>query len=130
MRYATGKAVLGVYLCVPGLMLIIYGRVEFLRYSSQPYSSLTIFEATFIAGALGVVIGIPLFLKGWPDTKKGRLILEVASQKKEFTISEISTQTGFSEEYVRKVISDLMKRDFLSGFLNDDRFEQRNLYDG
>ena len=130
MQYSSKKSIVAFMLTIPGLMAMIYARGQSLLSSSQPYSDLIVYEAVFIAGALGVVLGLILLGMGRPETKKGRLILEAASQKKEFTISEISTQTGFSEEYVRKVISDLMKRNFLSVFLNDDRFEQRERYDG
>ena len=117
-------------LIIPFLMLMVYARVEPLLYPSQPGSDLIIYEASFIAGGLAVVIGIILFVVGWPETKKGRRILEIASRKKEVSLSEISAQTGFSEEYIHKVIAELLDRGFLSGFLEDDRFVQRTLFEG
>jgi predicted HTH transcriptional regulator len=74
----------------------------------------------FWGGGIAVIVGVILFAKGFPETNKARRILEITLEKKEVAISEISTQTGFSTEYIRKVISDLMASGYLNGFLEDD----------
>ena len=124
MQYTSTKANIGVFLIIPGMMVLIAGRLLSLLEAGNPPDSPSVIIAEFmlIGGGIAAIIGAILLGIGIPETKRIRSILQIVLVRKEVTISEISTQTGFDEEYIRKTISDLVMTGFLTGFLEDDRF--------
>jgi len=124
MRYTSRKANVGVFLIIPGMMVLIAGRLLSLLESGNPPDSPVAIIAEFmlIGGAIAAIIGAILLVIGIPETKRNQSILEIAVVRKEVTISDISAQTGIDVEYIRKTITDLIMTGFLNGFLEDDRF--------
>jgi prolipoprotein diacylglyceryltransferase len=99
MPYATKEAACSTFLLIPGMMVMIAGRLLYLLNSGfQPDLFLAIIaESMFWGGGLAVVVGVILFVKGVPETKKARRILEIVLEKKEVAISEISTRPGSAQ---------------------------------
>lgn len=124
MQYTSRKANVGVFLIIPGMMVLIAGRLLSLLEASSPPGSLVAIIAEFmlIGGGIAAIFGAILLGIGIPETKRIRTILEIVLVRKEVTLSEISAQTGFNIEYIRKTISDLIATGFLNGFLEVDRF--------
>jgi hypothetical protein len=122
MPYSSRKSIGGVFLIIPAMMVMLYNRILFLS-SVQPDPFVVILsEVTLIGGSAAIIIGAILFVAGIPETRRLRRILEVVLVRKEITISEISTQTGFDTEYIRKAVSNLIGTSYLFGFLENDRF--------
>ncbi|MFW9844803.1 MAG: hypothetical protein ACFFEV_09520 [Candidatus Thorarchaeota archaeon] len=121
----TASPIQGVGVCLAivfGLMFAIMGFTFYFMIGDimPPFASF--FLAMIAIGLIAFFVGAAKVPSVRREQKNWRKILEIAAVRKEVSISDISYETGFDSEYIRKVLTQCLMSGYLFGYIEDDLF--------
>jgi hypothetical protein len=106
-----------------GFSIATYGLLSFLftpsDYVTPELSLLTNFS--IFSGLASIFVGVILVPATVNENKKRR-IMKIIGVRNRLALFDISTETGFDSEYIRKVITELLHSHAIFGHIEDDFF--------
>ena len=122
MSASSGRGIGGCVSVIFGVTFIIIASILlFIIPVSDSLFGLT-FNSMRFGGFILFFVGVALIPSARNETNKARKIIEIAAVRKEVSISDISYETGFDKEYVRKILTQYLVGGLLFGYIEGDLF--------
>jgi hypothetical protein len=122
MSYVSGKRVASLLLPCFGIFVAIFGLIMVYIVPVEIPIVTLIGNIILLIGVIMIFAGIAYYPSGKRESKQIRSIVEIVAVRKQVSISDISEETGLDQEYIRKIITNMLIARALFGYLENDMF--------